>query len=215
MITTNGPLILGYGYTTTNSFVKVEYGGNAHISDAAAYPFSRTINSPSSETIYHPGSISTSVPLHFPSTTPPPLPLHFPSDTPAPPLPLRFPSTTPSPDPDHQHQWSKISQYHLKQHEVDQKQSISQPSSLSLMPLDSHIKQTTIGPAVLPPLTPIINRLPLKSTLHTPNHVLDKVFTKPPSIRFDQDFSPNNILPVTLPPFSGSNFIEDDTFYVR
>ena len=161
----------GYGYTTTNSFVNVQFGGNTHVTAAASPHISQSVVGPTN----------------------------------------KFEGTLPAVTPENvnkKHSWNEISQYYL-----NNQKPISRPNH-SLMSLDSHIKQTTVGPvnlsqqaAFLPPHTPIINKNPSKSF----NNNKKFSFPKPPSLRFESDYLPVKNHPVTLPPFI-NNIVEDPLF---
>jgi len=124
-----------YGYTTTTSFVNVQFGGS--------YP----------------------VTSHLSTQAPPALSDHQPDH--------------------HQHQWSEISKYHLLAHRTND----------PALEKNSHIKQSTAGPVLLPPLTPTLR----KNNIHN-------IFVKKPSISFTEDTARRVVAtsarPVTLPPFT-------------
>ena len=105
--------------------------------------------------------------------------------------------------------WSKISRYHL-----NNQKPISRPNHSGLMPLDSHIKQTTARPAVLPPLTPTVRRTSLSPFHQNKYKITNKYhFAKKPSIRFDHQESFPQARPVTLPPLVRN--IVDAPLFVR
>ena len=105
--------------------------------------------------------------------------------------------------------WSEISKYHLQN-----QKPISPPNHSLLMPLDSHIKPTSVRPAILPPLTPIINR-PSFTTIKTIKKSKDRGFVKPPSIRFDQEMFQVKVHPVALPPLVHNHNIINSPLFVR
>ena len=165
----------GYGYTTTTSFVNVQFGGNADVN--RAYPFSRTVEVTGTDNnVAH---ISTIAPVHHQFTN------------------------------SNKQKWSEISKYHLQN-----QKPISPPNHSLLMPLDSHIKPTSVRPAILPPLTPIINR-PSFTTIKTIKKSKDRGFVKPPSIRFDQEMFPEKVHPVALPPLVHNHNIINSPLFVR
>ena len=138
-----------YGYTTTTSFVNVQFGGGS--SNNKPYPFTKEIRPNNNY-----GSISTRASVD------------------------QF---------DHKRDWYEISQYHLKTHRENEPALVK----------NSHIKQTTARPVLLPPLTPTVRKLNFDGLTAT-----QKVFDKKPSLSFDGDNSLPTFRPVTLPPYIGN-----------
>ena len=130
-----------YGYTTTTSFVNVQFGGS--------YPVNKVFPATS----------------HLSTQAPPALSDH-----------------------QHHHQWSEISKYHLLAHRTNH----------PALEENSHIKQSTARPVLLPPLTPTLG----KNNIHH----RDKIFVKKPSISFTEDTVRRVVgtssRPVSLPPFT-------------
>ena len=132
-----------YGYTTTTSFVNVQFGGSSPVKEVyPVYPFTREIRP-----LNPLRTISTKTPVHQ-------------SDQ----------------------QWSDISKYHLETLRTNG------PSRVK----NSHIKQSTVRPVLLPPLTPTLTRRKLTAVPRE-----KKIFVKTPSLRFEVEKSRT----VTLPPY--------------
>ena len=225
----------GYGYTTTNSFVNVQFGGSVHVTSTPYPPFSKSVTSSptfSKTVTSHPPfskapftTFSKTVSPHSPfsKSLAPQSPFSKainPYKTVSKPVsvkpkgiyqevsedkPFKF-----SDDTVMHKKWSQISQYHL-----ENQKPISRPNH-TLMTPDSHIKQTAISPTFLPPLTPIIKR-PLLEPLTEKKHSKSFSFPAPPRLHFYDDHHEKQLQqlqhPVTLPPFIDN--IVDQPIFVR